>query len=682
MNIEQMAAFADELADAFEKALGDGSGREPILKNGQEDTTADKLGEVFLTVTSKMTALYTVYCGRQAQANTRLAELMQDPMTSAYLKNIWRTIQPYTNAWDLGSMLIKPVQRVMKYPLLFGDLLQCTSPVHPDYFNLKKAFEVATSIAGEINEVKRRKDVVERIMIKDGKKRSPGGTAIPSKEPKVFGMSAKLREKFSKNKEKDKGISSNTINSSTTSISTIVPGSERQLYDLISKMDAADQVVRKVGKEINMWPERVRDTWLAQKGMMVSWSSVVRLDGSDMGDERIETYANMVDDIVEKPWISLEREVRESVMPVFSTLLRLGVNPKALIRKRESRFSDYSKVQQSSRSKAELKALEKSVMSGSEDFVALHTQLLEELPAYIEGHAKILDIALAGFAQAQARFYDEVRERLRDYLTVWTAEQEAEDVTIEVLDGAKIVKGWHECWKPFMQQIEELGIAGYTPKVGMPPRYPSRFATPSLQRAYSQQNTRKPEGLPPNLGNRSRSGSFLANKNVPIRTESDVVLPIEAISDNVTSSQGRRPISYLPPLARTDAIVLPELKLMPTSPGSLKSSPLLSSPRLDRNAQGEVMGQPGEWKDQKPMYQCRCVAEFNLKVDVWYAGLPFLNMEEGELIDILDEVGRVDQLVDLPIDVGVPDDGLLVGRTAERGRQVGLLLCSFLEPLR
>jgi hypothetical protein len=50
------------------------------------------------------------------------------------------------------------------------------------------------------------------------------------------------------------------------------------------------------------------------------------------------------------------------------------------------------------------------------------------------------------------------------------------------------------------------------------------------------------------------------------------------------------------------------------------------------------------------------------------------------MCSILNEVGRVDQLADLPIDVGVPDDGLLVGKSMEGN--VGLILCSFLEPLR
>ena len=54
-----------------------------------------------------------------------------------------------------------------------------------------------------------------------------------------------------------------------------------------------------------MWPDKVRDTWQAQKNMMISWTSVVRLDGSDLGDERIDMYANMVDDLMDKPWQQL-----------------------------------------------------------------------------------------------------------------------------------------------------------------------------------------------------------------------------------------------------------------------------------------------------------------------------------------------------------------------------------------
>lgn len=40
---------------------------------------------------------------------------------------------------NLEAFLVKPVQRLPKYVLLFKDLLKHTETCHPDYNNLKKA---------------------------------------------------------------------------------------------------------------------------------------------------------------------------------------------------------------------------------------------------------------------------------------------------------------------------------------------------------------------------------------------------------------------------------------------------------------------------------------------------------------------------------------------------------------
>lgn len=61
----------------------------------------------------------------------------------------------------MGSLLIKPVQRIMKYPLLLGELWQATPENHPDYRPLQEAFTAAKIINVNINEFKRRKDIGE-----------------------------------------------------------------------------------------------------------------------------------------------------------------------------------------------------------------------------------------------------------------------------------------------------------------------------------------------------------------------------------------------------------------------------------------------------------------------------------------------------------------------------------------
>lgn len=64
-----------------------------------------------------------------------------------------------TNYINLGSFLIKPVQRVMRYPLLLMELLGATPENHHDRLYLTEALQAVKEINVNINEYKRRKDL-------------------------------------------------------------------------------------------------------------------------------------------------------------------------------------------------------------------------------------------------------------------------------------------------------------------------------------------------------------------------------------------------------------------------------------------------------------------------------------------------------------------------------------------
>ena len=71
-----------------------------------------------------------------------------------------------TNAWSLESLLIKPVQRILKYPLMLRALLDATPVDHPDFISLEWAEKELRLAADRINELKKRKDIVEKIVRK------------------------------------------------------------------------------------------------------------------------------------------------------------------------------------------------------------------------------------------------------------------------------------------------------------------------------------------------------------------------------------------------------------------------------------------------------------------------------------------------------------------------------------
>lgn len=83
-----------------------------------------------------------------------LWEVMLAPNLSASF-----SLRGKTNYINLGSFLIKPVQRVMRYPLLLMELLGATPESHHDRPQLAQALQAVKEINVNINEYKRRKDL-------------------------------------------------------------------------------------------------------------------------------------------------------------------------------------------------------------------------------------------------------------------------------------------------------------------------------------------------------------------------------------------------------------------------------------------------------------------------------------------------------------------------------------------
>lgn len=67
------------------------------------------------------------------------------------------------NLQDLGSFLIKPLQRITKYPLLLNELLKELPQENPDVPKIIEAKTAIESLVNATNETKRVADAVEKI---------------------------------------------------------------------------------------------------------------------------------------------------------------------------------------------------------------------------------------------------------------------------------------------------------------------------------------------------------------------------------------------------------------------------------------------------------------------------------------------------------------------------------------
>ena len=136
--------------------------------NGVEASDDEKdrktfIGETFGHHMANMEKVYAEYLKNHDAANQKLQVLQKNPKVQIWLKECRAYAHDLTSAWDLDSLLVKPVQRILKYPLLLEQLLEVTPENHPDYTALDVAVRESKGVSMRINEMKRRADIMEQV---------------------------------------------------------------------------------------------------------------------------------------------------------------------------------------------------------------------------------------------------------------------------------------------------------------------------------------------------------------------------------------------------------------------------------------------------------------------------------------------------------------------------------------
>eukprot|EP01087_Luapelamoeba_hula_P009701 TRINITY_DN2527_c0_g1_i1.p1 TRINITY_DN2527_c0_g1~~TRINITY_DN2527_c0_g1_i1.p1 ORF type:complete len:787 (-),score=183.90 TRINITY_DN2527_c0_g1_i1:79-2439(-) len=98
--------------------------------------------------------LYAEYCTNYVTATERLEALQKhNSDLGATLEELRQ--RPESKQLDIYSFMIKPLQRLTKYPLLLLQLMKALPPSHAHYSSLKVCYDRITSVVGEINEKQR-----------------------------------------------------------------------------------------------------------------------------------------------------------------------------------------------------------------------------------------------------------------------------------------------------------------------------------------------------------------------------------------------------------------------------------------------------------------------------------------------------------------------------------------------
>ncbi|KAJ3092833.1 cytochrome c oxidase subunit 1 [Quaeritorhiza haematococci] len=122
-----------------------------------ENVIIEQIGDLFLKMGDKLIT-YTLYCSNHSSSLVKLQHWMQ---SNKVLRQFLDS--GITRNLDLASFLIKPVQRICKYPLLIKEIMKQTEESSPDSPLLKDALEKLQAIINIVNEGARQIDGTRRI---------------------------------------------------------------------------------------------------------------------------------------------------------------------------------------------------------------------------------------------------------------------------------------------------------------------------------------------------------------------------------------------------------------------------------------------------------------------------------------------------------------------------------------
>ncbi|XP_030048375.1 rho guanine nucleotide exchange factor 38 isoform X2 [Microcaecilia unicolor] len=349
-NIESVCQISAKLLSLLEEATTD---VEPDIQ---------VIGELFLQIKGPLEDVYKIYCYHHDDSQMVLESYEKDEELKQHLTTCIQSLtkiyldQGKSNLLDIRSLMIKPIQRITKYPLLLCEMLNSTPTGHPDCKALQDAYAAVKDINANINELKRGKDLVLKYRRND--------------------EDESLKDKLSK-------LNIHSISKKSKRVTShlkILTGGEPQIKDQIFNKEekifrSLEKTVRLCVKNISYTLQHMQDAMpLGAQNIMELQDILCSGDGKSFDPDALSTAGHPYKDFV----THLDRLV---LVPLI-TLQAMFPGPQKLIQKRYDKLLDYNSCLQKS-SGDELDQSRK-------DYEALNAQLVEELQVFNKAARKIV----------------------------------------------------------------------------------------------------------------------------------------------------------------------------------------------------------------------------------------------------------------------------------------------------
>ncbi|KAK5159133.1 hypothetical protein LTR04_005100 [Oleoguttula sp. CCFEE 6159] len=405
-----------------------------------EDDRQTTIGQAFGHNIARMEKVYSTYLKNNNAAAARLQKIQSQRHVAQWLHECQEAAKDITSAWDLGSLIVKPVQRLLKYPLLLKELLEVTPENHPDYAALDIAAREIVGVAQRIDEAKKRAELIDQVV---NRKRKESDVRIGGLS-KAFGRrTEKLRQQV--------GLSDAV---------------EDPVYKAISEKWGGHYIILQVVmRDVERYLAEVQDFVDHHNGLVVAMEAIIDVGQSQLPEveSKWRRYAMAIRELtttalpehVGFAFILLLRAngtdirqkaaVHKRVTDPLVTAIKLHVSPDMLMQKRKKRIVDYAKFKATT---ARGEKPDKKTQELAEQYLALNETLKDELPKLYSLSAELSEACLKTFVDIQ-----------QQWLLIWQRKISS------MLEDQQIPKSFSEISEAFsadhditLAQVESLGL--------------------------------------------------------------------------------------------------------------------------------------------------------------------------------------------------------------------------------
>ncbi|KAM6951088.1 dynamin-binding protein [Aplochiton taeniatus] len=342
-----------------------------------EDT--DSIGQVFLDFKAELEEVYKIYCQNHDDAISLLETYEKDENIQKQVLECLEKLRGKTNYINLGSFLIKPVQRVMRYPLLLMELLGATPESHHDRPQLAQALLAVKEINVNINEYKRRKDLV--VKYRNGDEET-------------------LIDKISKLSMHSIIKKSNRVSSHLKQLTGISPQIKDEAFDETEKkFRQQERLIKSFIRDISLYLQHIRESASVKVLAAISFCDIYT-ERSQLDPERFQRAHRSVSD---KQFTQFKERTEALVISPLTQLLLMFAGPHKLIQKRFDKLLDYDNCKERAE-RLKDRRVQADLQAARNNYEALNAQLLDELPKFHRNAEDLFTGCVRAFAQSQKDF--------------------------------------------------------------------------------------------------------------------------------------------------------------------------------------------------------------------------------------------------------------------------------------